>query len=233
MATAAVEPEVQQGVAQKALTTAQEAKLLTVRNPEEYRYACDFLKGVAQLRRQIAETFDPIIEQAHKAHKIAIAKKKETDGPLEVAEGQLKLLVNRYLSDVERKRLAEEARLRDEARKAEEERARREAEERKLELAIEAEQSGDMEVVEEILNSPTEVQPSYIPPVILPSVVEKQAGISRRTNWKARVIDEALVPREFLCVDEQKLNRYAKAMQQKASVLGVEFWDDGCIAVKA
>lgn len=45
-----------------------------------------------------------------------------------------------------------------------------------------------------------------------------------RTTWHWRVVDAARVPREFLTLDEQKLDRYAVAMNADATVPGIEFY---------
>jgi hypothetical protein len=204
-----------------------------ISNEIQHHDACEVLRGVVALRKEVAETFDPIIEQAHKTHKLSLAQKKKSDEPLEQAERYLKQGINRYLVAEEQKRKAEEERLRLEAQKKAEEEARQLAQERQLEEAVALEQVGFISEAEQILAAPTPaLQPVYVPPVILPSTVQRQSGISRKTNWKWRVVNAALVPREFLCIDEQKLNKFAKAMQEQARVAGIEFFDEGTIAVK-
>lgn len=61
----------------------------------------------------------------------------------------------------------------------------------------------------------------------------KIAGISTREIWRARVVDETKIPREFLCPDEKKLGDYAKAMKQNAKVEGVEFYPETSVASRA
>jgi hypothetical protein len=40
------------------------------------------------------------------------------------------------------------------------------------------------------------------------------------------VLDTAIVPREFLVLDTSKLQKYAEAMKNSASVTGVEFFEE-------
>jgi hypothetical protein len=61
--------------------------------------------------------------------------------------------------------------------------------------------------------------------------VPQSEGVSSVTVWRARVTNESLIPREFLCVDEKKLSAYAKAMGKSAVVAGVEFYEDTILRV--
>lgn len=58
------------------------------------------------------------------------------------------------------------------------------------------------------------------------------AGTRANTVWRFRVIDPALVPREFLMIDEKKLGEHARTMKEKAQVAGVEFFDEIKIGVR-
>lgn len=61
----------------------------------------------------------------------------------------------------------------------------------------------------------------------------KAQGLSAREAWTFRVTDPALVPREFLTVDEKALAAYARAKKGTASVPGVEFFSEAVIAVRS
>ena len=69
----------------QSLTVWAAAKELRVINASSYVAAGDLWKGIRDLRQKITDTFGPIIEMAHKAHKTALAKKAEADKPLEEA----------------------------------------------------------------------------------------------------------------------------------------------------
>jgi hypothetical protein len=72
-------------------------------------------------------------------------------------------------------------------------------------------------IVEEAITAPA-------PVVVLPSYVPKD--LPKRTLYKWRKVNEALVPREFLMLDETKLTRYAAAMKGAARVPGIEFYTE-------
>jgi uncharacterized membrane protein YqiK len=85
--------------------------------------------------------------------------------------------------------------------KAEAERASAKAEERRIEAA-------SVQVV-----APT-----------IASSVSKVAGVSTRKDWKAKVLNPLLVPRDYLIVDESKLNKVANATKGSLSIPGVQFY---------
>jgi len=61
------------------------------------------------------------------------------------------------------------------------------------------------------------------PVVVLPDAV-RATGQKFRTSYKWRITHSELIPREFLMVDEVKLNAYAKAMKESAEVPGIAFY---------
>lgn len=63
-------------------------------------------------------------------------------------------------------------------------------------------------------------------------VAPKQEGQYKRSNWKARIIDEKLIPRDFLMPNISKLDKFAKANTGLLTVDGVEFYDDFTIVTK-
>lgn len=215
MTAAATELEVQ------VLSVPDQAKLITIKTPADYAAAGEFLVRLKGLRKQIDDTFDPIITKAHSAHKEAVAQKKKVEGPLAIGEGHIKGLMTDFRNEAERIRREQEAAARAEAT--------RKAEEEQLAKAEAAEKRGDTAKAEAILNQPLKVVPMPVKPSETPTV----AGVSFRQNWKARVIDETLIPREYLMVDMSALNGIARSMKGKAVVPGVEFYPEDVVAAGA
>lgn len=108
----------------------------------------------------------------------------------------------------------------EELRRAEE---KRQAEER-LALAARMEEAGMKEQAEAVLDAPA--APVDVPE---PVKVEKPKGQTYVENWQARVVDEKLIPREYLTPDLVALGKLAKMMKGKASVPGVVFEDVGSV----
>jgi hypothetical protein len=129
---------------------------------------------IKALRKEIAETFNPIITKAHEAHQEALAQKKRHETPLIEAEGIIKRALSDY--DTERQRKADEERRRLEAQ------ARALEEERLLADAIAAEQDGDGEAADQILAEPVVLAPVA---TIAPAKAE---GISFREDWTFELV---------------------------------------------
>ena len=98
----------------------------------------------------------------------------------------------------------------------------------RLELASRMEAAGMKEQAEQIIDAPA--APVDVP---APVRVEAPRGQSNVENWQARVVDESLVPREYMTPDLVKLGKLAKLMKGKASVPGVAFEDVGSVRRRA
>jgi hypothetical protein len=124
-------------------------------------------------------------------------------------------------------------------KKAEDDRRAREAEElrraeelrqanERLELASRMEAAGMKEQAEKIIDAPA--ASVNVPEPVKVAKVEGQSNVE---NWQARVVDEKLIPREYLTPDLVKLGKLAKLMKGKASVPGVAFEDVGSVRRRA
>lgn len=201
-------------VKMSALTIVEQANALTIKDGKDYVGAGSLWKTIKELKEKVNETFKPIIEKAHAAHKEALAQKAKIFDPLEMAGKTVKGLMERYDREQEAIRQAEERRLREIARKAEEERI--------LQEAIEAEKNGYDEEVETILEEPV-----YVPPVIVEKEVPKvSGGPVYRTVWKFRIKDVRLIPKEYLVPDEVKIGGVVRAMKESTNIPGVEVYSE-------
>jgi hypothetical protein len=260
-------------IARKVPALVDQAAALTITGQASLTIANDFSIAIKRLRKEIDDTFDPIIEAAHIAHKVALDKKRKHVEPVNAAEREVKGKIGAYLTEqdrirreAERKaweaeqekiRAQQEARRREQEvlRRAEEDRrAREEADRREVaeaearaararsdegrrraqdeadrirreaaERAAVEKAKADAEqarIREEAARKHAELEAAAPPPV---ARVETK-GISTREDWDFEVVDENLVPREFLAIDESKLRRYAKAMKVDAIVPGVRFF---------
>jgi uncharacterized protein YhaN len=113
---------------QKANMLVEDAKGLKIVDSDTYQRASQQLVAIKSLRGEADAAFDPIITDAHRAHKTAIEQKKKVEAPLIEAEGLLKRSMSGYITEQERKRREEERQLQEEA-----ERQAREARQREVE----------------------------------------------------------------------------------------------------
>jgi len=203
-------------ISSEALTYPAKAKEIKVYDQVSLDTANAFLRGVKGLLSKIADTFDPIIKQAHEAHKQAIDKRKEHEEPLLQAERIIKKEMGRYLT--------EQADLRQEA----EEKARREAAEAErkrleaMQAAIDAENAGKTEEAEKHFEEAVAIEP---PKAVIPEPVKAQGTFLRKV-LKWRVFDSNLVPREFLILDKQKVEAVFQIQREKISIGGIETYED-------
>ena len=103
-------------------------------------------------------------------------------------------------------------------------RAKAEKEAAKLEVKAEkAEAAGKEEKAEELREQAQQVAATT---PVMSSRVEKVEGIAMRMYWYFEIIDVSKIPKEYLMVDEEKLQQYAHAMKETAKVEGVRFFSD-------
>jgi len=203
-----------QEVDQKALTIIEEAQGVVVVDSDSYFHAGALWTAIKAMKKQVDDTFSPIITKAHQAHKEALLQKAKIFDPLDIAGRSVKKAMELYDREQERIRQEEERRLREIARKEEEE--------RQLAEALEAERNGDTEEVEAILEAP-----AYVPPVIVQKTIPKlQGGPVYRTIWKFRVVDKRKVPEDFKVVDEVKVGQVVRAMKEATNIPGVEAYSE-------
>lgn len=196
--------------------TARSAVMLVV-DALSYEAAAEFLLDIKTYRKQLGETFDPIVRKAHAAHKEALAQKQKHEQPAIHAE---KIVMSRMLEW----RQAEKARADAEAREAEVE-ARRRAEEEQLAAAEAAEKAGDKAAAEAIVS-----EAPVVAPVLARPAVPKVAGISVRDNWSAevtnfadlvRAVADGKVPTGVLLPNMPTLNSLARSMKGELRFPGV------------
>ncbi len=118
---------------------------------------------------------------------------------------------------------AEEARKRAAAATNEAERAKAAAEAEKAQAA--ANKAAAAALVRE------ETAAAVIAPVVtVAAVTPVIAGQSVRKTWKARVVNAAILPREYTLPNQQALDAFAKATKGAIPLSGVEFYEESTLA---
>ncbi len=211
----------------EVMTLPDQAKMILVRDTESMAKGNEFFLTCRAMRKKISDFMDPIISANFQAHKIAVAKKKELEAPLIVAESWLNAKMTAYKQEQDRIRQAEEQRLRQIA--IEEEMARRKAEEvRRMEEAVALEELGANEeaaqVMAEVLQeaaAPVIVTP---PPPTIPKVEVK--GMATATTWKFEIINESLIPRSFMTPDLVKIGGVVRSLKAETNIPGIRVYTD-------
>lgn len=141
------------------------------------------------------------------------ARYKKTLDPLALAESVYKQSILAW-DQAEEKRIKE---LNDKLEREAKEKQAKEA--AKLEKqAQKALESGNEEKAQELQEKAAEViQAPTNAPVVQP---QKTSGISYKTVWSFQVEDAALIPREYLIIDQAKLDRLAQANDGNFNIPG-------------
>ena len=72
--------------------------------------------------------------------------------------------------------------------------------------------------------------PVQVAPVVVPKSVPKVSGMSIRDNWKFKITNEKLIPREYLKVDEVKIGQVVRALKSATNIPGVEVYNEGTVS---
>lgn len=197
---------------------------IVVKDQGSYDKAATILKGVKGLQKQVEESYNPIIQKALASHREAIAQRDKYLNPLKTIESAIKSRISGYLAECEKKRLAEEERLRKEAEeKAAKERARLE---NKAEKALE---KGNEEKANDLLEQAQQVE--ALVPSVAP-IVQKAAGVSGRKIWKAKVVDFKSLSDDYKLINQSLLDSIARNTKGANKITGVEFYSEDVVSVR-
>lgn len=193
---------------------------LQVITEEDAKMASDLRKALKDRLKKIEEqrTFlkAPSLEQCRRIDELAKKAAEPFQAFLKDLDSKMNtwdLAQNAARIEAEKKRRAEEL-------------ARLEAEKKK---ALEAVVSGEQEAAEKAAQNVAEIEKNAERLAAAP--IEPKSGVKGgnsmmyfQERWTFEVVNAAEVPREFLIVDEGKLQKYAVAMKETASVAGVRFF---------
>lgn len=200
----------------RAVSWPDRAQALAVVDAATCEAAGELLRDIKTLREEIAASTDPVIEAAHKAHKAALAQRKQLEAPLVQAEGTIKGRLAAYVTEQERLRRIVEAQAAAEARRIEEDRRLVEAE------ALAA--AGEAAEAEAVLDAPMPAPP---PPR---ARVPKVEGVATREVWSAQVtnlmqlvkaIAAGQAPLALVLPNEPALHGQARSLKAQMQIPGV------------
>ena len=207
----------------------EQAVGLEVCNKPQHESAQICLRVLRSAKNRVKDRLDPIISDAHKAHRGLTKLRGDLLKPLDEADR----IVNGKIDTYEE----EQARLADEIRRAAEAEARKLEEERRLMEAIEAEKDGDQAEADAILAEPIET-----PTIQVETETAKVDGISHRTSWSALVVDTMALIRyvaanpewsNLLQPDMPALNGLARSQRNALKIPGVRAVPKTVRAVRA
>jgi hypothetical protein len=198
------------------------ANTIKVTSAIDYRGAGEMLLKLKGMRKELDELCRPEIQKRYEAHREATREFNSADSPLAIAVRTVESRMLSWQQEQEAARRREQERIEAEERRKAEEEARRVATEAQLAHAIEAEQSGDKELAEQILAEPTPQLPVYVPPVCVASEVPQVEGLSKRQTWSFQIEDINKIPREYLLPDNKKIGAVVRALKSHTNIPGIK-----------
>lgn len=189
----------------------EQAKALVVENEADCKIGGGIIARCASATRALDGLFRPNIKRLDKAHKDAVAELKTMTVPL----AEARAIADRTMGDWRAEQRAWEDRQAADvqARLLADAREKRDAEIKLLDDA------GRTEEAVARIDAPL----PPIPPVNIHSAIPEIAGQSIRVTWKAKVVNAALVPRDWCIPDQRRLDGHARDTKGAIPVAGVEF----------
>lgn len=195
----------------------------TISTQEDLTRLTVILRRIDETIKQICDKLDPRVLEAHKTHKGLTILKKETIAPFEEAKSKINASIKSWYHEKEQEAIALQNKINEQLAK--------QAEEVKKKLLDEAKDNEwDKEVAQGIVERMVPVTVDLKD--CKESVNPKTEGQYKRSNWKAILIDEKLLPREYLIADIDKLDKMAKQFKGTSIIPGVIFKDDFTIVTK-
>lgn len=186
-----------------------QAMSMTVTDMVSYQSAGQVLLAFKDMEKNIKTYFKPLKDSAHKSWKAICDRENEELAKLSPGVTHLNKTMTAYNIEETNKQRVEEERLRQEAMKAEEE--------RRIQEALQAEKEGKKEEADIILETPV-----FVPPPIVETQAPKIDGLGVQTIWKWQITNEALIPRQYLQVNEIAVNGTVRSLKNKTEIPGIQ-----------
>lgn len=185
----------------------QKAEAFNIIDQEQLDAAGSFLVLTKGIKKKINETFKPIVDKAHAAHKEAIAQRDKHLEPLNKAERIIKPKISVYIAECQRKEREEQARIQAEEKKRQEEMALKEAE-------VADTQDEAEEILQDAIEAPA-------PIIKAPPQFAKVKGISVKKLVKWEIKDKSKIKPQYFVLDETKIGKIVRTMGKDAeSIVG-------------
>jgi len=198
---------------------AEAARSIEVVDKPSADKASELIVAGKKLIKAIKEYFDPMKKAADESKRRILETERQELSKIEPIVSELSAKVSRWLADEERRRReAEEAK-----RRAELERMRLEAElEAKAREADGIKNESERRRIEDQIITDAARREAELEPIPEVPAAAKADGVSLRDNWTFEIIDESLIPREYLIPDEVKIRKVVVAMKDKTNIPGVK-----------
>lgn len=188
--------------------------IMQAQNPvvdqESYNQAAEIAKAIKALLKEADSIYDASIEAANKAHKAALALKKNETAPLIDADKIVRASMATWMNEQLRIQREAEQKARLEQMQAE----RKAAEERAAQAAALADLGLDEES-KQVAEKPIEIKS------VEPVKKVDTAGVLFRERWYPEIIDIAAIPREYMMPDMDKIKGMIASLKGATNIPGI------------
>jgi hypothetical protein len=213
----------------KAVDLSKEVAALKIIDQPSYENAAGILRSVKAMAKEAEDERKKITRPLDEAKDAVMALFNPIKTRLENAESVLKNAILTYSQEQERKRRIEEERLAKEAKEREEK--------EKARLLKQSEKALESGNLDKAVDLEQQAQEHHVPAPTIASPVQKVAGLSYKTVWKARIIDYKKIPIEMLFTNDAQKEAhqsYFNALSEKTKgslpIPGVEFYYEKNVA---
>jgi hypothetical protein len=224
---APITPDPTGKLAARANARVERARAFEVVNAETYTAAATELQAIKALRGEVDAAFDPIIADANRAHKTALAQKAKVDEPLVESERIYKAAMAAYATEQKRLQQIEERQLLEQNQAI--------AKQERQDRVYEAQAYGaSREELKAIAGSPLQIAP-----VVTTTTVPRVSGISSRSIWRFEVTSKQALD-QFIAQNPQFSNLtapndaaiggMARSLKSAMKIPGVRVWEESGIA---
>jgi len=198
----------------------QDIRVGVITTDAELKGAAEFLRAVKTRIKEVTEKRFSLTRPLDESKKNIIEMFEPHLSLLADAETKLKKAILAYEKIVAEKRAEEQRRADERARKEEEERKERLLE--KAELHVEA---GEFHKAAEL------AEEALATKVVAPNLAAiARPGVSVRSKWSYRIVDEKKIPQEFWVLDLKKIGGYVRTMKEKTLIPGIEVFEEEIVA---
>lgn len=199
----------------RVLPIVRQAQEMTIETKEDYEMAGVLMGMIAKRRKANWDRVTVVADQNYKAWKAACDLRNDAVRN----EDEAAQILNKKLREFD----AEQERLRREREAAESARLKKEQEAAAVAEAESLQAIGETELAEQVILQAIETP---APVVVLQSAVPKMHEMQARETWQFEVVDEKLVPREFMSPDPKKIGAVVRSQKKLASIPGVRIWSE-------
>ncbi len=201
-------------IAASAMEVVERAKDMAVDDYGQYESAGELLRDIRASTKLVEDRVGPLVKVAHAAHKAAKSIENAFLKPLDALSEVLKLKMRALI-------VREEIRGKDPLEKVE-------LDGEKLAEAYALAELGKQQEAEALL-----AEAGVFTPDDLPEGLPKVEGISIRTIWSYKIVDEKKIPRDYLTPDRKAIGGTVRAMKEKTKIKGIAVFSTPSLAVTA